>query len=156
MTNTHIIEKFYTAFSEGNSSSMIACYHSEINFYDPVFGNLKGKRANKMWEMLLSKKNESTKISFDKVSTSNSKGSANWVATYNYGKKKRRVVNEVSAKFKFKDGLIIEHIDSFDLWNWTKQALGATGFILGWSSFMKKKIRAKTNAQLDKFIKLQN
>ncbi|WP_373852613.1 hypothetical protein [Tenacibaculum maritimum] len=33
---------------------MTDCYHKDITFQDPVFGKLKGQRAIKMWEMLLS------------------------------------------------------------------------------------------------------
>ncbi|MFL0100562.1 hypothetical protein [Tenacibaculum maritimum] len=35
---------------------MTDCYHKDITFQDPVFGKLKGQRAIKMWEMLLSRK----------------------------------------------------------------------------------------------------
>ena len=38
------------------------------------------------------------------------------------------------------DGKIIKHTDIFDLWEWSKQALGVSGYLLGWSGFMKNKI----------------
>lgn len=152
MNNQELIEKFYTSFSDGNAKEMTACYHENIVFQDPVFGRLEGEKAYKMWEMLLSKKNKSTKITFDNIQANIEKGSAHWTAIYNYGEKKRKVINIVSAQFKFKDGKIIEHIDSFDLWKWTQQALGTIGYLLGWASFMKNKIQKTTKTQLDEFI----
>ncbi|UMB54315.1 nuclear transport factor 2 family protein [Lutibacter sp. A64] len=152
MNNKELIEKFYTSFSNGNASGMTECYHKGIQFQDPVFGKLKGDEAFKMWEMLLSKKSATTKISFSGIKTSENKGSVNWVANYVYGKNKRKVTNKVSANFKFKDGKIIEHIDTFNVWKWSKQALGTVGFLLGWTPFMKHKIQKITKKQLENFM----
>jgi len=152
MNNKELIEKFYTSFSNGNANGMTECYHKNIQFQDPVFGKLKGVEAVKMWEMLLSKKSSTTKISFSGIETSENKGSVNWVANYVYGKEKRKVTNKVSANFKFKDGKIIEHIDTFNVWLWSKQALGTIGFLLGWTPFMKHKIQKTTKKQLEDFI----
>jgi predicted negative regulator of RcsB-dependent stress response len=49
------------------------------------------------------------------------------------------VINRIRAEFFFKDGLIIRHTDDFDIWKWSKQALG-TGHLLGWTGYMQKKI----------------
>ena len=49
--------------------------------------------------------------------------------------------NKVIANFKFKDGLII---DTFDLWTWTQKEMGLTGYLMGWSFFMKAKIQQET------------
>jgi len=152
MDNKEIIKKFYTSFSNGNMEAMLECYHKDIVFQDPVFGKLKGERAFKMWEMLLSQKNEDTIIIFDNIEATTQHGKANWVAEYWYGDKKRKVINKVSANFKFKDEKIIEHFDTFDLWKWTRQALGITGYLIGWTPYMKRKIQQTTNRKLDKFM----
>jgi len=152
MTNTELIEKFYTSFKEGNVKGMTACYHENVIFQDAAFGTLKGERAFKMWEMLLSGKTESVKISFNKIEATIESGRANWIAEYHYGKKKRKVINNVEANFKFKDGKIIEHKDTFNLWKWTRQAMGPIGLLLGWTPFMKNKIQLTTNKKLDDFI----
>jgi hypothetical protein len=53
---------------------------------------------------------------------------------------------------KFKDGLIIEHTDAFDIYKWTRQALGITGLLFGWTSFMHKKIQKQAKEGLIKFM----
>ena len=153
MDNNELVEKFYTSFSNGNVKEMTNCYHKDITFQDPAFGILKGNRAVKMWEMLLSRSTESIKISFDNIQTSLEKGTSNWTAEYVFGAKNRKVSNLVRANFRFKDGKIIEHIDTFDLWKWSQQALGISGYLIGWTPFMKKKIQKTTKKQLDSFIK---
>ncbi|SFC30048.1 Ketosteroid isomerase-related protein [Algibacter lectus] len=152
MDNKEIIEKFYTSFSNGNFEGMLECYHKDVVFEDAVFGRLEGESAFKMWEMLLSQKKGDTKISFNNIEANAETGKANWVAEYFYGEKKRKVINEVSTAFKFKDGKIIEHFDTFDLWKWTKQAMGTPGYLLGWTSYMKSKIQQTTNKRLDAFM----
>ncbi len=131
---------------------MAKCYHRDITFEDPAFGILEGERAAKMWEMLLNRSKGTLKVSFHNVEATGERGSASWVAEYEFGKKRRKVVNKVSAEFRFQDGKIIEHRDSFDLWRWAIQAMGFTGLLLGWTAFFRKRLQATTNKQLDKYI----
>jgi len=152
MNNNETIERFYSAFANGDVEGMVGCYHNDVVFQDPAFGRLEGDRAVQMWRMLLSRKKDNTKINHTNVQATQDLGSAEWRAEYQYGPKNRNVINHVGAKFKFKDGKIIEHIDTFDLWKWTKQAIGLPGYLLGWTSFMKSKIQKTTNKQLDDYI----
>jgi len=152
MNNNELIEKFYSSFSNGNIKEMTECYHKNISFHDPVFGTLKRKRVLKMWEMLLSRRTKSTKISFTNIQTTIETGTANWTAEYIYGEKNRKIINIVSANFKFKDGKIIEHTDTFNLWKWTQQAIGTVGYLIGWTPFMRNKIQKTAKQQLDNFM----
>jgi ketosteroid isomerase-like protein len=155
MDNKIIIDYFYTAFANGDAERMVSCYHDDIEFSDPAFGTLKTERAKNMWRMLL-QKNKSIQISHDNVHANNQTGSANWQAQYVFTPTGRKVVNNITAKFEFKDGKIIRHIDHFNMWKWSRQALGLKGLLLGWSAFMKNKIRDQANRSLDNFIKHQH
>lgn len=152
MDNKALLNKFYTSFIKGDSKAMAECYHKDILFRDPVFGTLKGARAGKMWEMLLFSKKEDLKVSYKIARVSDKKGKVNWIAEYHFGKNNRKVINNVSAEFKFKEGKIIEHIDTFSLWRWSKQAMGATGYMIGWTPLMKNKIQKSLNKKLDYYI----
>jgi len=156
MNNEQIIKEFYTAFTNGDAETMINYYSNDVIFKDPAFGTLKGDKAKAMWKMLLSNKKKLAKVSFDSVKETNNVVNANWTATYNYGPKARKVTNNVSAKFEFENGKIINHIDNFNLWKWSQQALGASGYLLGWSSFLKNKVQTEANKKLDAFIKDNN
>lgn len=155
MKHEEIIQNFYTAFAQGNSEGMAACYHEDIVFEDPGFGQLHGQKAVKMWEMLVSQRSAATQITFSQVEVDGDTGKANWKAEYLFGPKKRKVVNKIQARFKFKDGKIIEHIDTFDLWKWSSQALGLSGYLLGWSPFMKRKVQSFANKKLSDYIQKQ-
>lgn len=149
--NEILITKFYTAFSKGDAKSMSECYHPKIQFKDPAFGVLKENQASKMWEMLLLKSKGNIKIEFSNVKANAIAGSANWVATYNFSKTNRKVINKISAEFEFLDGLIIKHTDHFDLWSWSKQAFGVSGYLMGWTSFFQKKVQEQALLSLKKF-----
>lgn len=137
----HLIEEFYAGFAEGNAKTMASCYHKEIQFQDPAFGKLEGQDVIDMWEMLIEKGKGAIKIEFSDVEANALSGSAKWVATYTFSKTNRKVVNVIRASFVFKDGLIIKHTDDFDIWKWSKQALGLSGYLLGWTGFMQRKIQ---------------
>jgi hypothetical protein len=63
----------------------------------------------------------------------------------------RKVHNKISASFVIEDGLILEHIDEFNLYNWSKQAMGIKGYLLGKTSFFRNKLQQKTNLLLNEF-----
>ncbi len=130
---------------------MQKCYHAEVQFSDPVFPHLTGKKACAMWHMLLAASTD-LKITFSNVESSEQTGSCSWEATYTFSKTSRKVHNKIQAAFTFRDGLIISHRDRFDLWRWSKMALGTPGLLLGWSPFLKKKIRAMAASNLGNFI----
>ncbi|NKQ35458.1 MAG: nuclear transport factor 2 family protein [Chloroflexi bacterium] len=148
--NKTLITNFYTAFQQRDYAAMIACYHPDIHFSDPVFTDLQGKRAGAMWHMLC-ERGQDLQISFDNVQADGPQGQAHWEANYTFSTN-RKVHNVVEAAFVFQDGRIINHQDSFDLWRWTRMALGPTGSLLGWRPMVQNKVRATAVKSLNAFI----
>lgn len=151
--NTHeqIIEEFYAAFASQNPETMASCYHPDIVFEDPAFGKLHGKDVADMWHMLIERAKGNLHISFSDIHANDKSGNAKWIAKYHFTKTNRNVVNKIHAYFEFKDGLIIKHNDHFDFHTWSKQALGITGILLGWSSFLRKKVQKQALESLRKY-----
>ncbi|MEX5360742.1 nuclear transport factor 2 family protein [Pseudomonas guariconensis] len=138
--NRELITRFYQAFQRLDAEAMVACYSDDITFSDPVFGTLRGRDVGDMWRMLTSRaKNFS--LAFDSVSANQDGGNAHWVARYLFTQTGRTVVNDIQARFVIRDGLICQHDDSFDLWRWSRQALGLPGLLLGWSPLLQNKVR---------------
>ncbi len=148
----NVIEKFYTAFQNLDAEGMAECYHDNVQFKDPAFGPLKGEKVRNMWRMLCSSQTQETfKMTFSDIEENANGGKAQWQAWYTFSKTGRKVHNIIDASFKIQDGKIVEHIDSFDLYRWSKQALGTTGFLIGWTGFFQKKLYGQTNDLLTKF-----
>jgi len=153
--NKQVIEKFYTSFAHLNWQGMTDCYHDDILFYDPVFQSLEGKQAKAMWEMLCKQAKDFTVTTADITTDEEGYGSCNWTATYTFSATGRKVVNQVTARFRFQDGKIIEHNDEFDLYKWSRQALGWKGLFFGWTPWLQKAIQKKAKRSLDKFMQAQ-
>ncbi len=150
MTHKELIEHFYTCFARADAEGMVACYADDIAFEDPAFGPLHGDDARNMWRMLV---NPGLKLKFSNVWAEGDKGGAHWEAEYTFSKTGRKVLNKIDASFEFKNGRISKHNDRFDFWNWAGQALGTPGKLLGWTSFLKNKVRAQALDRLHHFKK---
>lgn len=146
--NAALIERFYQAFQRLDAEAMSACYAENVVFSDPVFGELRGGEAGDMWRML-TRRAQDFSVSFDQVDAGETSGSAKWIARYVFTQSGRPVVNHVQSRFCFSGGLIVEQHDTFDLWGWTRQALGIKGTLLGWTPFVQDAIRNQARRGLD-------
>jgi hypothetical protein len=144
-----LIQRFYQAFQQRDAAGMAACYHAQAKFRDPVF-ELEGQQIGKMWKMLCSRGAE-LRIEFGNVSVDAATASADWQAWYTFSATHRPVHNVIHARFRFADGLIVEHIDEFNFWRWSRQALGTAGLLLGWSPIIRAKVRSEAARALERF-----
>ncbi len=148
--NSALITRFYEAFAQLDAEAMSACYTDDVLFSDPAFGELRGPQVGDMWRMLTSRaKNFS--VVFDQVRADDRAGNAHWVATYLFSQTGRTVVNDIEARFVFRDGKICEHHDHFDIWRWSRQALGLKGLLLGWTPLVRNAVRAQALKGLQAF-----
>lgn len=146
----NLIERFYSAFARLDGDTMAACYAPDAVFEDPAFGELHGEEPGAMWRMLTGRATD-LEITLADHSASGDTGSAHWLADYTFSTG-RKVHNDVQAKFRFENGLIADHRDSFSFYAWSRQALGPVGLVLGWTPLLHGATRKKARAQLDEFM----
>ncbi len=149
--NEALIEKFYQSFDRKDHPGMMACYHAEVEFSDPVFQALEAGQARAMWQMFI-ERGKDLKMNYSQVKAEDQHGSANWDAFYTFSGTGRPVHNAITSIFTFKDGLIIGHHDRFDLWKWAGMALGLKGRLLGWSPPVQSAIRRQARATLEQYM----
>jgi len=147
---TEIINKFYSCFQKKDYKSMIDCYHPDINFKDELF-DLKSKQVAAMWHMFCGN-GKDLEISYSNINVTEKSGFTSWEAKYTFPKTKRYVHNKINSQFEFKDGKIINHIDSFNFWKWSSQSFGMVGLLFGWTFFLRKKVSKSANIALNRFI----
>ncbi len=158
-SNTDTINRFYTAFSQLDAAGMATCYADNVHFQDEVF-TLNGKEETMgMWRMLTSATSgnpaskQAWNLAYSGVKADATTGQAHWDANYLFSATGRKVLNQIDAKFTFNaEGLIVTHHDSFPFWTWARQALGTPGLLLGWTPFLRAKVRATANGNLQKFL----
>ena len=150
--NEAVISTFYSAFQQKDYTTMNSCYADDIVFYDPAFELLRGDEARYMWEMLC-KNAKDFSLTFGNITKLDDEYyTCDWQATYTFSKTGRKVVNTIKANMRFANGKIIEHSDAFSLHKWSAQALGFSGWLLGWNSFFQRKIKNQARRNLLKFI----
>ena len=152
MTNEETINKFYGAFQKLDYATMQSCYSDDAVFSDPVFGLLDANETRAMWEMLCTRAKDFSLVYGNIKLLDEEYTTCNWTANYLFSKTGRRVENKITAHMKFKDGLIAEHSDAFDIYRWSRQAMGITGWLFGWSSFVRKRIQLQARVGLQKFM----
>jgi ketosteroid isomerase-like protein len=148
--NARLLETFYDAFKKRDAEAMVACYHPDIWFSDPVFNDLRGPRAGAMWRMLCERATTLV-VESSGISADDKTGRAHWEARYDFTATGRKVHNVIDATFEFADGKIIRHADKFDLWKWAGMALGAKGKLLGWMPPVQNAIRKTAMKSLAAF-----
>lgn len=149
--NDELIQRFYDAFAQRDGAAMAACYAPDARFSDPVFTDLRGEEPGAMWRMLTGR-GKDLRVNLLEHQAEGDRGSARWRAYYTFTETGRSVVNEVSASFRFADGLIAEHTDDFDFYRWARQALGPAGLLLGWTPIIRSAVRRRARHGLDEFM----
>lgn len=146
--NASLVARFYEAFQKLDAEAMARCYADDVVFSDPAFGELRGAAASDMWRML-TRRAKDFSLTFSDVEANDRTGRASWTATYVFAQTGRTVVNRIDARFVFREGLIAEHRDTFDMWRWSRQALGFKGWLLGWTPLVRRAVRAQARKALD-------
>jgi hypothetical protein len=148
------IERFYTAFAALDAASMQACYAPEARFEDEAFQLRGAAQIGGMWAMLCEGASSPQgrahwKLDFEVLDEHR----AHWQAHYVFTATGRRVHNRIDAEFALDaQGLILSHRDRFDFPGWARQALGLPGALLGWSPWLKNKVRAQAARQLERYL----
>lgn len=149
--NLATIDRLYAAMDAGDGQTMASCYTEDAVFEDPAFGTLRDGDVRDMWRMLCARAHD-LRATVEEREATDDRGSAQWVADYTFGGPTGRAVrNVVRASYVFRDGLIADHRDEFDLHAWAGQALGPVGRVLGFTPLLGPLIRRRTRGQLAAF-----
>ena len=148
--NRALIRTLYDSLDRHDGEGMAACYAPTAQFRDPAFGELSGAEAGDMWRMLTGRA-EDLSVELADHDANDETGTAHWIAHYTFTDTGRPVVNDVRARFRFAAGLIVEHVDEFSFFGWSRQALGPLGLALGWTPLLPILVRRRTRGRLDAF-----
>ena len=93
------------------------------------------------------------KLVYSGIEADATSGKPHWEGDYRFSATGHLVHKVIDGVFEFNEqGLITRHRDSFNLWSWSRQAVGRPGLLLGWTPFLQKKVRTTAAANLKKFL----
>lgn len=153
--NEQIIHQFYIAFQQKDFKTMQNSYADNTVFNDSVFRNLDAREVKAMWQMLISR-GVDMNLTFGNIKENGGKVSAYWEAHYTFTATGRKVVNKINAEFELENGKIVRHTDDFNFYKWAKQAFGAGGFLLGWTTAFKAKVGETAKKKLEEYMTKTN
>ena len=147
------IEILYSAFKRLDAKTMANCYAEGARFDDEAF-SLQGRdQIAGMWRMLCEGVRDKGRDVWRLDVRDITENSAHWEPHYRFSATGRIVHNIIDAQFEFdRFALITRHVDRFDFWRWSRQALGAPGWLLGWTPFLRNKVRAQAAATLAAYL----
>ena len=147
--NAELLERLYASFARRDAAAMADCYAPDAVFRDPVFA-LSGADVGAMWAMLCERGRDLV-LAWRDVRADDGTGAAHWEPRYTFAATGRAVHNVIESRFTFRDGRIATHADTFDLWRWSRMALGPKGALLGWTPLFRRAIRAQARQGLDRW-----
>ena len=145
--NAELIEHFYASFARRDAAAMIACYAPDATFRDPIFA-VDGADVGAMWTMFC-ERGRDLALDWRDVRADADGGAAHWEPRYTFSVTGRPVHNLIDSRFTFRDGKIATHADTFDLWRWSRMALGTKAVLLGWTPFVQNAIRTEARRSLE-------
>lgn len=133
--NATLLWQLYSSLNLHQPRVMSDCYHANATFHDIAF-DLEGKaEISAMWQMIC---RGDIRATFEILSADATGGVVRLIDEYTFTETGRRVRNEIESRFRFRDGLIIEHRDSCDPKAWAEAALGGvSGFLAGRLRFLR-------------------
>ena len=145
--NGVLVERLYSSLDQHMPSDMAKCYHANATFRDIAF-DLRGQRAiGGMWRMICA---GDIRAKFEVVHADDETAVVKLVDEYTFTDTGRKVKNEIESRFRFRDGLIVEHLDSCDAKAWAAAAIGGVGgFLAGRFRFLRA---WKAKEKLDRFV----
>ena len=151
------LNHFYAAFARLNADEMAVCYAPDVQFDDEAFSLRGFDDVTGMWRMLThatkAQGTDDWHLRYSHIEAGALTGRAHWEADYRFSKTGRMVHNVIDGTFEFNEaGLITRHRDSFSFWNWSRQALGWPGVLLGWTPFLQSKVRQQAAATLRRYL----
>lgn len=147
MTPRELADAFYGAFARRDGDAMAACYAPDAHFHDPAFGDLHGDEPGAMWRMLTARARD-LRVEHEVLEASDTHARVKWIAHYTFALTGRPVENHIVARLTVRDGKIVEHLDDFDFWKWSRMALGWKGVLLGWTPLVRNAVRKMARKQL--------
>ena len=145
-----VARRFWDALGAKDADAMAACYAADATFEDEVF-RLRGAECGTMWRMLFQGAAD-LRIRTHPLKQGDGVAHGTWEAWYTFSATGRPVHNKIRTRLVVRGGKVVDHQDSFPFWRWSRQALGAKGWLLGWTPLLRMVVRRQARRRLQRWM----
>jgi hypothetical protein len=130
-TNGVLLQRLFTALDDHDHRTMAGCYHAAATFRDIAFDLTGEPEIHAMWHMIC--ENTDIRATFEVLHADDREGRVALVDHYTFTDTARKVRNVIDSRFKFENGVIVQHRDHCDPKAWAGMAFpgGARAFLAG-------------------------
>jgi ketosteroid isomerase-like protein len=125
-----VANQFYTAFCAHDPATLAKLYAPDVQYQDTIFTFTDRAGVMGMWGVLDAP--SSGKFSYQILSVEGDVVTVHWDAYYAFPLTGRPVHNSVMAELTVKDGLIVQHHDSYPWGAWAAQAFPFGASVSSW------------------------
>jgi hypothetical protein len=129
--NGALLQRLFTALDDHDHPTMADCYHPAATFRDIAF-DLSGQREiHAMWHMIC--ENTDIRATFEVLHADDLEGRVALVDHYTFTDTALKVRNVIDSRFRFTNGVIVQHQDHCDPRAWAGMAFhgGVRAFLAG-------------------------
>lgn len=148
-----VVEHYWESLAAKDADEMAACYAPDATFEDEVFA-LRGPECGMMWRMLFQGAAD-LRVKTHPLVVGDGVAHGVWEAWYTFSATGRRVHNKIHSRFVVRDGKIVDQRDAFPFAKWSRQALGAKGWLLGWTPLVRRAVRKQARRRLERWMQAQ-
>ena len=135
-----LVSRLFTALDRHDAETMAGCYHVSARFRDIAFDLHSRRDIQCMWRMICL--TSDLRATFRILEDDGARVSV--VDHYTFRQTGRKVRNEITSHFTFRDGLILSHEDVCDPVAWGAMALGGVrGFLAGRIRLLRSRAAAR-------------
>lgn len=139
---TDLISQWLAAYQRSDHAAMAACYHEQATFEDIAFQLSGKKQIQAMWHMICD--NGITVVEDSPPHVDGDCVVLRITDHYTFSSTGRPVKNPITCRFRFRDGLIVEHCDECDPKSWAQKAMGGMkGWLAGRISYLRRSAARK-------------
>lgn len=143
-----VVDRFFEALRRADDAVINACYHPQISYSDPLFEDLRGARVALRWRLLL-REAQSFSLEHELVFADERKVQVQW--TVDYALKGKKIRLPILSTLAIWDNLIVRQVDEYEFWQYSRQAQGFAGLLLGGIEPFQQLVKRRARSDLERF-----
>lgn len=141
-----VVIRFFESYQKNDWQNMARCYHDKASFSDPIYPDLREESIVYLWFSRLAARRV-VDLQYRVLFADDRKAQVEWSGLSPLHGKSVQIKG--LSTFALWDATIVRQVDEFSFVQWSRQALGWKGWLLGSLRFYQARVQRSARSQLD-------